>query len=441
MYGRSSLSRWPTTHKWPLASTLNELAKDRALVNRNPLPTRLRNQPSNLPSSCETCRANGVAVSPQLVSIIGVGLAVGEEVVFIQRKVVVALVKTVELGRWTDVVFAWIVGTAVVLSHRPVVVLGANVGMELLSHIGLVVFNNSGVAVEALNHWPEVVFLKGWLVVAVAFGPREVVALIGHVVKATDEFHEGAAVLLLNGALVRILLDLIELAVLPRKAVAAAEVFHDGAIVVLLNSALKGAPPGLSEVVAFLDSVVVVSFTNPVKTADAFQEGVAVLLLPRDMGTEELAQRDLAVVITVVALTRYTTVSVATVAGASVPLKWSVATWLCNELWDVDVNFDNRVEVAREVACLREECRPGLLVRMDSWVNCEPLARLLLVDFDVTFPSRPVRLFPRELVALERSGKDAVLKTVLVVVSVFVVDLATAVVVVRERPRHEQADE
>lgn len=325
-----SLSRWPTTHRWPLASTLNALAEDRTLVNRTPLPTRLRNQPSNLPSGCETCKAKGVAVSPQLASSVGVGFAVEAEVVFIQRKVVVALARTVAFGHRTDVVFAWIVGTAVVLSQRPVVVLGAKVGVEVLSHIGLVVFSKSGVVVEALNHWPEVVLLNGGLAV-VAFGLRDVVAFTGHTVMATDEFQEGKAVLLPKGALVRAALELGELVTLPSVAVTTAEVFHDGAIVLLPNGALDVAPPGLGVMVVFPDNVVVV-FAKPVKAAEVFQEGATVLLLPSDTETEELAQMELAVVRSVVALTTYTTVSVVTVAGAAVLLKRSVTTWLCKEL-------------------------------------------------------------------------------------------------------------
>lgn len=57
-----------------------------------------------------------------------------------------------------------------------------------------------------------------------------------------------------------------------------------------------------------------------------------------------------------------------------------------------------------------EECRLKLLVTTEFCVERETPARLLLVDFiDVAFPTRPVVLFPRELVALENRGRVAVL--------------------------------
>lgn len=89
------------------------------------LPTRERNQPLNGPPEWATWRANGATVSPQLVSIVGVGVGVEVDVVFSQRAVV-ALAEMVEFGHLTDVELACRVGATVVFGQRTLAVRLAN---------------------------------------------------------------------------------------------------------------------------------------------------------------------------------------------------------------------------------------------------------------------------------------------------------------------------
>ena len=109
------------------------------------------------------------------MSIVGVGVAVGVDVVFSHRGVVV-FAWTVELGHRTDVEFWNMVGTAlVVFSHRPVVLLEPRVGIEVLSQIGLVLLTSNERVVETLCHM-LVLLGKDGLLLEVRLNALEAVA-------------------------------------------------------------------------------------------------------------------------------------------------------------------------------------------------------------------------------------------------------------------------
>lgn len=125
-YGRSPWSSRPTTHKWPVDSTLNRLAEDRREVNRRPRPLRWTNQLLKAPPpGWATCSENPVAFSPpQDVGNVSVGVDEG-------------MVEVAEVLAQRTVLFASSPTGAVELRpHRAVAVVLRNGGVAATVRLG-----------------------------------------------------------------------------------------------------------------------------------------------------------------------------------------------------------------------------------------------------------------------------------------------------------------